>query len=270
MKKRVQSAVDFLQTKISKKPEIALILGSGLGVLADEVEQAVVVPYASIPNFPVSTVEGHDGEFIFGTLQGVEVVVMKGRFHFYEGYEMNDVTLPVRVFGALGIEKIIVTNAAGAVNTSYKPGDFMVINDHINNLGTNALIGQNEKEWGPRFPDMSTAYDPAYIEIAHRVANTLNITHHVGVYCANTGPTYETPAEIRMMRVWGADAVGMSTVPEVTVARHMGMRILGISCISNMAAGILPQPLTHDEVMEIATQVRGDFLALVRGILVEL
>ncbi|MGL4819474.1 MAG: purine-nucleoside phosphorylase [Bacilli bacterium] len=270
MQQRVEKALQSIRNHTTIVPEVALILGSGLGVLADEVENPVVIPYEQIAEFPVSTVEGHAGELVIGTLAGVRVVIMRGRFHFYEGYAMHDVTFPVRVFHAMGVRKVVVTNAAGAVNEAFKAGDFMIITDHINNFGTNPLIGPNVNEWGPRFPDLSEAYDRAYVRLAADESKKLGVTAHEGVYCGNTGPTYESPAEIRMMRTWGADAVGMSTVPEVIVARHMGMRVLGISCLSNMAAGILPQPLTHDEVMEIAGQVQGDFLALVRAIVPQL
>ncbi|MCL7747085.1 purine-nucleoside phosphorylase [Halalkalibacter sp. MEB205] len=251
-------------------PSIGLILGSGLGVLADEIQNPVKVPYSEIPNFPVSTVAGHAGQLVFGMLEGKQVVAMQGRFHFYEGYSMDVVTFPVRVMKALGVEQIIVTNAAGGVNESYEPGNLMIIKDHINNMGQNPLIGPNDEAFGVRFPDMSSAYSGRLRELARDHAEKLTINVQEGVYVGNTGPSYETPAEIRMLRTLGADAVGMSTVPEVIVARHAGLEVLGISCISNMAAGILPQPLTHDEVIETTEKVKSDFLALVKSIVKEM
>jgi purine-nucleoside phosphorylase len=251
-------------------PSIGLILGSGLGVLADEIQNPVKVPYSEIPNFPVSTVAGHAGQLVFGMLEGKQVVAMQGRFHFYEGYSMSVVTFPVRVMKALGVEQIIVTNAAGGVNESYEPGNLMIIKDQINNMGQNPLIGPNDEAFGVRFPDMSSAYSERLRELARDQAEKLTINVQEGVYVGNTGPSYETPAEIRMLRTLGADAVGMSTVPEVIVARHAGLEVLGISCISNMAAGILPQPLTHDEVIETTEKVKSDFLALVKSIVKEM
>jgi purine-nucleoside phosphorylase len=262
----IHTAATYIQGKTTIQPTIGLILGSGLGVLADEVQDAVKIPYNDIPEFPVSTVEGHAGQLVIGTIQDVPVIAMQGRFHFYEGYSLEKVTFPVRVMKELGIETIIVTNAAGGINESYNPGDLMLISDHINNFGTNPLIGPNDSELGVRFPDMSTAYCPKLRALAKDVASELNIAVQEGVYVGNTGPTYETPAEVRMLRVVGGDAVGMSTVPEVIVARHAGLRVLGISCISNMAAGILDQPLHHDEVIETTEKVKKQFLALVKEI----
>ncbi|AQX53854.1 purine-nucleoside phosphorylase [Bacillus sp. VT 712] len=262
----IHTAATYIQGKTTIQPTIGLILGSGLGVLADEVQDAVKIPYNDIPEFPVSTVEGHAGQLVIGTIQDVPVIAMQGRFHFYEGYSLEKVTFPVRVMKELGIETIIVTNAAGGINESYNPGDLMLISDHINNFGTNPLIGPNDSELGVRFPDMSTAYCPKLRALAKDVASELNIAVQEGVYVGNTGPTYETPAEVRMLRVVGGDAVGMSTVPEVIVARHAGLRVLGISCISNMAAGILDQPLHHDEVIETTEKVKKQFLALVKEV----
>jgi len=258
---------DFLEGKMQARPEIGLILGSGLGVLADEIENKVAIPYDEIPNFPTSTVEGHAGQLVFGTLEGKQVVAMQGRFHFYEGYSMEMVTFPVRVMKAIGVETVIVTNAAGACNESFEPGDLMLITDHINFFGTNPLIGKNVSEFGPRFPDMSKPYDPELVALAQATADELGIRVRQGVYFGNTGPTYETPAEVKMARLLGGDVVGMSTVPEVIVARHSDMRVLGISCVSNMAAGILDQPLNHEEVIETTERVKGHFLSLVRGTL---
>ncbi|WP_026563993.1 purine-nucleoside phosphorylase [Bacillus sp. UNC41MFS5] len=263
---KIQNASSFLKQKYANTPKIGLILGSGLGVLADEIENPVKIPYNEIPDFPISTVEGHAGQLVFGLLSGVEVVAMQGRFHFYEGYSMEKVTFPVRVMKELGVDMLIVTNAAGGVNESFSAGDLMIISDHINNMGTNPLIGPNDSKLGVRFPDMSEAYTKDLRVAAREIASRLNINVKEGVYFGNPGPVYETPAEIRMVRAMGGDAVGMSTVPEVIVARHSGMKVLGISCISNMAAGILDQPLTHDEVIETTERVKADFLQYIKEI----
>ncbi|OIK15507.1 purine-nucleoside phosphorylase [Bacillus sp. MUM 116] len=263
---KIQNAAEFLKGKYSKTPKIGLILGSGLGVLADEIVDSVKIPYSEIPNFPISTVEGHAGQLVFGSLSGAEVVAMQGRFHYYEGYSMDKVTFPVRVMKALGVEMLIVTNAAGGVNESFTPGDLMIITDHINFMGTNPLIGPNDSKLGVRFPDMSEAYTKELRGIAKEIAGNLNIAIKEGVYVGFTGPVYETPAEIRMARVLGGDAVGMSTVPEVIVARHGGLKVLGISCITNMAAGILDQPLSHDEVIETTEKVKSNFLLYIKEI----
>ncbi|GLY09858.1 purine-nucleoside phosphorylase [Pseudobacillus badius] len=266
IREKIDQASEFLKKESNKQPKIGLILGSGLGVLADEIENPVKIAYNRIPDFPVSTVEGHAGQLVFGTLSGKEVVAMQGRFHYYEGYSFEQVTFPVRVMKALGVETIIVTNAAGGINESFHPGDLMIIEDHINNMGGNPLIGPNDNELGVRFPDMSEAYSRKLRKLAKETAEKINLSVQEGVYVGNTGPVYETPAEVRMARIMGGDAVGMSTVPEVIVARHGGMEVLGISCISNMAAGILDQPLTHDEVMETTERVRADFLRYVKEI----
>ncbi|MFD3447881.1 purine-nucleoside phosphorylase [Microbacteriaceae bacterium 4G12] len=266
----IEKSASYLKGKFNEVPKVGLILGSGLGVLAEEIENAVKVPYHEIPEFPVSTVEGHAGQLVFGTLQGVPVVAMQGRFHYYEGYDMQKVTFPVRVMKALGVEKLIVTNAAGGVNTSFEPGDLMIISDHISMIGNNPLIGPNDSELGVRFVDMSEAYCKGLRKTAKQVAERLNIKVQEGVYVAMSGPTYETPAEIRMIRTMGGDAVGMSTVPEVVVARHSDMKVLGISCISNMAAGILDQPLNHEEVIETTERVKANFLSFVKEIVKEM
>ncbi|MFN7253081.1 MAG: purine-nucleoside phosphorylase [Anaerobacillus sp.] len=266
----MNNTIKFLRKKVSVLPEIGLILGSGLGVLADEIENPIKIPYNEIPGFPVSTVEGHAGQLVIGTLQGKQVITMQGRFHFYEGYSLERVTFPVRVMKELGVKTVIVTNAAGGINENFTPGDLMVITDHINNFGDNPLIGPNDPDVGVRFPDMSTAYSKKYISLAKQVAHQLDIAIKEGVYVGNTGPSYETPAEIRMLRMLGGDAVGMSTVPEVIVARHCNLDVLGISCISNMAAGILDQPLTHDEVIETTEKVRENFLSFVKEIVKEM
>ncbi|MCQ6274839.1 purine-nucleoside phosphorylase [Bacillus sp. V3B] len=261
-----QTAV-YISEKLSIQPKVGLILGSGLGVLADEIEQPVKIKYTDIPSFPESTVEGHAGQLVIGELQGLPVLAMQGRFHYYEGYGLDQVTFPVLVMKELGIETLVVTNAAGGVNPSFSPGDLMLITDHINNVGANPLIGPNNQEYGVRFPDMSTAYNQQIQAIAKKAATKLGLSLQEGVYVWNSGPSYETPAEIRMLQKLGGDAVGMSTVPEVIVARHAGMNILGISCISNMAAGMMDQPLSHDEVMETTEKVREQFLSLVKEII---
>lgn len=265
-----ENAAIFLKEKYTKTPKIGLILGSGLGVLADEIEEPVKIPYHQIPDFPVSTVEGHAGQLVFGLLDGVEVVAMQGRFHYYEGYSFEKVTFPVRVMKQLGVEILIVTNAAGGINENFEPGDLMLISDHINNMGSNPLIGKNDAKLGPRFPDMSDAYRHDLREQAKVIANELQIPVKEGVYVGNTGPTYETPAEVKMLRILGGDAVGMSTVPEVIVARHAGLDVLGISCISNMAAGIVNQPLSHEEVMETTERVKANFLKYIKAIVASL
>jgi len=265
-REKIENAASFLKSKYAARPKIGLILGSGLGVLADEIQNPVKIPYNEIPDFPISTVEGHAGQLVFGLLSDVEVVAMQGRFHFYEGYSMEKVTFPVRVMKQLGVEILIVTNAAGGVNESFEAGDLMIITDHINFMGTNPLIGPNDAKLGARFPDMSEAYSKELRSAAKEIASRLNINVKEGIYFGNPGPVYETPAEVRMVRTLGGDAVGMSTVPEVIAARHGGMKVLGISCISNMAAGILDQPLTHDEVIETTEKVKANFLSYIKEI----
>ena len=249
------------------KADIGVILGSGLGDYAEALEDAVKLPYSEIPGFPRSTVAGHAGMWCCGTLHGKRVVMMQGRFHYYEGYGMKDVTLPVRVMQKIGVKTLIVTNAAGGVNLGYHPGELMVIGDMFSMTAQNPLIGPNLDAFGPRFPDMSCAFDKELRALAHECANEQGFALREGVYAQMTGPMYETPAEIRMLRTLGADAVGMSTVPEVIVARHGGMRVLGISCITNMAAGILDQPLNHAEVTETANRVKGQFRNLLDRII---
>ncbi|WP_334071649.1 purine-nucleoside phosphorylase [Paenibacillus sp. A14] len=266
----IREAADYIRSKTETSPKVGLILGSGLGVLADHIEGAVSIPYSDIPYFPQSTVEGHAGELMIGTLNGAPVVLMKGRFHMYEGYGPELTAFPVRVMKELGVEKLLVTNAAGGINTSYQPGDLMLISDHINLTGTSPLIGQNDNELGPRFPDMSQAYSRRLRDLARKTAEKAGVPLQEGVYVGLLGPSYETPAEIRMLRTLGGDAVGMSTVSEVIVARHAGLEVLGISCISNMASGILDQPLSHDEVMETTDRVREKFLSLVLTIIPEM
>lgn len=264
---KVQTIVNYICSQTEMEPEIGLILGSGLGVLADEIENKVVIPYGNIPFFPQSDVVGHAGNVVIGQLEGKVVIAFQGRFHFYEGHSMHTVALPVRVMQLLGVQKLIVTNACGGVNKEeLVPGDLMLISDHINLMGDSPLIGENIEEFGVRFPDMSEAYSKLLRQSAREVAQIYNIHLKEGVYVGWMGPAYETPAEIRYIRTIGGDAVGMSTVPEVLAARHGGIEVLGISCITNMACGILNQPLNHEEVMEVANKVRVDFSRLVRGI----
>ena len=263
----IKTAVEFIQKKSKYTPEIGLILGSGLGSLADSIEDAEYYDYSSLPNFPVSTVEGHAGRLVIGKLKGKIVVAMQGRFHFYEGYSMTDVTFPVRVMKLLGVKTLVVTNAAGAVNTSFSPGDLMIITDHINLSGSNPLIGRNLDSFGVRFPDMSEAYNKNLGSLVKDVASSQGLDIKEGVYAMMSGPTYETPAEIRMVRVMGADAVGMSTVPEVIIAKHSGMNVIGISCLTNMAAGILDQPLNHEEVIETSNMAKNNFINLMTSLI---
>lgn len=267
----IDQAVAAVRKCYRGKPEVAVILGSGLGKLAEDVRPdgaggARPIPYAEIPHFPRSTVAGHAGRLVLGRLGEREVAILQGRTHFYEGYSLAQVTFAVRLVARLGARFLVVTNSAGGASKEYRPGDLMLIEDHINLLGANPLRGSNVDALGPRFPDMSQAYDPALIELCRQIAREIGIPMKQGVYLATAGPSYETPAEIRMMRGLGADAVGMSTVPEVIVARHMGMRVLGLSCITNMAAGISERPLSHQEVIETTERVQERFLCLLRVI----
>ena len=264
---KIVESINFIKTKINTKPEIGLILGSGLGDLADRIDNPIKIKYEDIPGFPISTVEGHEGQLVFGKLSGKNVVAMQGRFHFYEGYPIADVVFPVKVLIKLGIESLFVTNAAGGVNVEFQPGDLMIIDDHINLAGVNPLIGKNNEEDGARFPDMTNAYTPEYMEIAKKVSNDLGLNVKKGVYAWMTGPTYETPAEVRMVRTLGGDAVGMSTVPEVIIAKHQGIKVLGISCITNMAAGVLDEPLNHEDVVKTSKRVKSEFQNLIKNII---
>jgi purine-nucleoside phosphorylase len=263
---QVRKATEYIRKKTNLRIKTGLILGSGLGVLADKVKDAIIIPYQEIPEYPVSTVEGHAGRLVTGYLAGQPVIVMQGRFHYYEGYSLQKITLPVRVMKLLGVETLLITNAAGGINRNFNIGDFMIINDHVNLMGDNPLRGQNINEFGPRFPDMTRAYSQRLIKLAEATALEEKIQVRKGIYVALAGPSYETPAEIRFLARNGFDAVGMSTVPEVIVARHMGIDVLGISCITNMAAGILAKPLVHEEVMEAAERVKPDFIRLITGI----
>lgn len=263
---KIKEAEDYIKSKTNKKPKIGLMLGSGLGELAEKIKDADTLYYKDIPNFPVSTVEGHKGCLVIGSLEGKEVICMQGRFHFYEGYSMQKIIFPIYVMKALGIETLIVTNAAGGINKSFKPSDLMLICDHINLMGTNPLIGTNDEEIGPRFPDMSEAYKKSLRIIAKTAAKENSIDLKEGVYLGLTGPSYETPAEIKMAGIIGADAVGMSTVPEVIAANHCKINCLGISCITNMAAGISKAPLNHEEVIKTTNESKKRFETLVKSI----
>jgi purine-nucleoside phosphorylase len=263
---RVQAATAFVKARTAAAPGIAIVLGSGLGDFASHVGDAIVMPYEIIPGWPPATVIGHAGRLVVGAVRGKTVAVLSGRAHFYEGHPMANVVFATRVMGALGVKTLLLTNAAGGINTSFSRGVLMAIDDHINLVGTNPLIGPNDERFGPRFPDMTEVYSKRLRAVADRAAerNGLPLAH--GIYVGLHGPSYETPAEIRYLRAIGADAVGMSTVAEAIAARHMGMEVLGISCITNMAAGVLPQPLDHAEVMDTAQRVRGAFIALLEEI----
>lgn len=277
---KAAEAAEFIRSKYPGEIKTAIVLGSGLGAFADELTDAVRIPYEEIPGFARSTVEGHAGQLVLGEIGGVAVAVQQGRFHYYEGYDMEQVMMPVRSFGLMGIKNLILTNAAGSTNSDMTPGMLMLITDHLNCLGVNPLRGPNDKRFGPRFPDMSAVYDREFEQIATDEANA--IAHerfekgideslkdflNRGIYCALSGPTYETPAEVRMYRQLGADAVGMSTVPEAIAARHQGMRVLGISCITNLAAGMSDEPINHEEVMETGERVAEVFKELLRRII---
>lgn len=260
---KLVKCTEIVKKKVDFQPEVALILGSGLGSYGDEMDVKATVSYSDIEGFPVSTVAGHQGRFLFGYVKGVPVVAMQGRVHYYEGYSITDVVLPIRLMGLLGAKKVILTNAAGGVNFNFQPGDLMMITDHITTAVPSPLIGANLEELGPRFPDMSEVYDKGLREIIRQAARNVGISLQQGVYVQLTGPSYETPAEIRMCRSWGADAVGMSTACEAMAAKHMGMQVCGISCITNLAAGMSNKPLDHKEVQETADRVEAEFKKLV-------
>jgi purine-nucleoside phosphorylase len=263
----VKEAAEAIRGRIDRVPEIAIVLGSGLGDFAGTLGEAVSIPYDTLPHWPASRVVGHEGRLVVGTVNGRAIAALAGRAHVYEGHPLQTVTFAVRVLGLLGVKTLMLTNAAGGVNTRFSQGALMVIDDHINLIGSNPLVGQNDDRFGPRFPDMSAVYSPRLRTLADEAGAAIGLALPHGVYAALLGPSYETPAEIRYLRTIGADAVGMSTVPEAIAARHMGLDVLGISCITNMAAGVLPQPLNHDEVMETARRVRGQFIALLEGII---
>jgi purine-nucleoside phosphorylase len=267
LQERLDEAVAAIRRHAGEVPDVAIVLGSGLGDFADEIAGAVVLPYAQVPHWPRPGVVGHAGRLVIGHRAGKNVAALAGRAHFYEGHRLEAVTFAVRVMARLGVKVVVLTNAAGGINTSFEQGALMVIDDHINLLGTNPLIGPNDDRLGPRFPDMSEVYSARLRALADSVAAQAGLALAHGVYLAVTGPSYETPAEIRAFRRLGADAVGMSTVPEAIAARHMGVEVLGISCITNMAAGVLPKPLVHDEVVETARRVRRQFVHLLDGII---
>ena len=266
---RLTEAVRLIEARTPLRPKVGLVLGSGLGAFARSLERPVAIPYPEIPHFPTSTAIGHAGELVVGTSQGVPVAVMAGRVHFYEGYPIQQVVFPVQVLGRFGVRVLVLTNAAGSVNVNYKPGELMVIQDHVNLMGTNPMIGSNEEQLGLRFFDMTEAYDPRLREIAEKACWKAGVPVRKGVYLALSGPSYETPAEIRMLRTLGADAVGMSTVPETIAARHLGLRVLGLSCITNMAAGVTRRKLDHREVLEVGEKVKSALLDVLGRIVVE-
>jgi purine-nucleoside phosphorylase len=267
---RAAAASAYIRSLTPLQPGLGLILGSGLGDFADRVQNATIIPYSEIPNFPISTVAGHSGKLVIGTIGSIPVAVMQGRVHAYEGYSTAQVGFPARVLGLLGIKRLIITNAAGGINTRYGQGAIVAISDHINLTGVNAALGPNEARFGPRFFDMTQAYSPALRQLAKQEASKQGWNLDEGVYVAVLGPSYETPAEIRAFRILGADLVGMSTVHEVIVARHMGIEILGLSVVTNMAAGVLDQPINHEEVMEIGRRIAGQFTGLLTALIPQL
>lgn len=269
MREKIKEAARYIQEKGANEAEVGLVLGSGLGEIVERFENAIHIPYEEIPHFPVSTVVGHASELVYGELNGRKVLAMAGRFHYYEGYKMEQVIFPIRVIKAMGIEKLMITNAAGGINWDFQPGDLMVICDQLNMTGTNPLLGPNDNELGPRFIDMSEPFAKDYIALAKEKAAALNIDLKEGVYMGVTGPTYETPAEIRMFRTLGADAVGMSTVSEVIAARHLGMKVMGLSCITNLGSG-MQENIDHSAVVNTVDQVKEHFQNLVANIIEEM
>ena len=263
---RAEHAARIVRSRTKLEPRIAIVLGSGLGGFADEFEEAVGIPYEEIPGFPRSTAQGHAGRLVIGTIDEVPVMAMQGRVHFYEGYSLEQVTFPIRTFKLLGVKTLILTNASGGINVQLSQGALMVISDHLNLMGVNPLRGPNDDRFGPRFPDMSAVYAPELQEIVIEEAKTIGVEVRRGIYGALSGPSYETPSEIHLLRNLGADAVGMSTVPEAIVARHMGLEVLGVSCITNMAAGISDEPISHEEVMATGDRVRDVFGLLLQRV----
>ncbi len=249
---KIREAVDLIKSRTTIQPEVGVILGSGLGSIADQLSDAVAIPYTDIPHFHGTSIEGHAGRMVLGNFKGIPSVFLQGRFHFYEGYAMEEVVFPTRTICALGIQTLVLTNAAGGINTRFRAGDLMIIDDHLNLMGNNPLLGPNLAQLGPRFPDLSEAYSHPYIQILDECAKEIGLPVHHGVYGGLLGPTYETPAEVRMLRTLGADAVGMSTVPESIAANHLGVRVAGVSCITNLAAGLSPHKLSHQEVIDIS------------------
>jgi purine-nucleoside phosphorylase len=263
----VADAASAIRTRVVRAPDVAVVLGSGLGDFASTLDDAVSMPYGELPHWPASAVIGHEGRLVVGSIEGRPIAALSGRCHLYEGHDLQRVTFAVRALGVLGVKTLILTNAAGGINTSFTQGALMVIDDHINLMGDNPLVGANDERFGPRFPDMTEVYSRRLRAAAEGAAVASGVAVSHGVYVALRGPSYETPAEIRYLRTIGGDAVGMSTVPEAIVARHMGIEVLGISCITNMAAGVLPNPLDHAEVMATARRVRGQFIALLKATL---
>ena len=264
---RAEHAARIIRARTTVEPRIAVVLGSGLGGFADDFEDAVAIPYEDIPGFARSTVQGHAGRLVIGKVDSVPVLAMQGRVHYYEGHSLEEVTFPVRTFGLLGVKTLVLTNAAGGINVQLTQGALMVISDHLNLMGVNPLRGQNDERFGPRFPDMTAVYAPDLQELVVDEAKAIGVEVRRGIYGALSGPSYETPAEIHLLRNLGADAVGMSTVPEAIVARHMGVEVLGISCITNMAAGISDEPINHEEVMATGDRVRETFTELLRRVI---
>ena len=264
---RAEKAARAIRARANLKPSVAVVLGSGLGAFADELTDATSIAYQDIPGFARTTVEGHTGALVIGKASGVALAAMQGRFHFYEGYSLEEVTFPIRVLKLLGVNTLVLTNAAGALNVEFVPGSLMVISDHINLLGSNPLIGPNDDRFGPRFPDLTAVYAPELQSVVIDEARGMDLQMRRGVYAALSGPSYETPAEIHMVRTLGADAVGMSTVPEAIVARHMNMQVVGISCITNLAAGVSSRPIDHSQVMAIGERVREQFTELLRRVI---
>lgn len=270
MPKKLDAAIQSIRAWTSFVPRVGAVLGSGLGFLAEQIDAELTIPYEEIAHFPTPSVEGHSGQLVLGKVGDVPVALLSGRVHLYEGLSAAEVVFPVRVLRKLGVESVLLTNAAGGINPNYQAGELMLIEDHINFMGVNPLVGPNEESWGPRFPDMTYAYDKDLMQLAKDAAAALGVALHAGIYLGVKGPSYETPAEIRMFRQWGADAVGMSTIPEVIAARHMGMRVLAISCIANPAAGIVPGELSHEDVTATVGHYREIFGDLVRRILSQL
>lgn len=265
MIEKIQEAVDYIRSKTHFKPKIGLILGSGLGAFVSEIEEEISFPFAELPYFEATRVEGHIGNLIFGRLGGVEVAALRGRVHYYEGFSMEQVVFPTRTMAMLGIESLIITNSSGGLGSNMKPGDFMIVEDHINLMGNNPLMGPNISELGPRFPDMTQAYDLELREKLEKVLIEQKINYHKGIYCAVSGPTYETPAEVKFLTLIGGKVVGMSTVPEVIAANHLGLRVVALSCITNLASGMSKKRLSHNEVIQTAKTVEQDFSRILKN-----
>jgi purine-nucleoside phosphorylase len=267
---KIIEASEYIRSRISSQPKVGIILGSGLGIYADQIQNKTIIPYHEIPNFKRTSVEGHEGRLIFGQVHGVNVVALQGRLHAYEGHPMDEIVLPVRTLATLGVEILFLTNASGGINLNFHPGDLVAISDHINLSGRNPLVGPNIAELGPRFPDMTQAYDPELIQLMTNVAQNHHVDMKSGVYCSVLGPTYETPAEIRMLRILGGDMVGMSTVPEVIAANHLGLKVAGVACITNYAAGIKPEKLSHADVKKVAEKAMVGFATILTETIGEL